>query len=61
MSHQQSRIPRITTLEGALGENVRLGYLEVWGVDEKGEPLYKVTPEGERRARELLGETEDDS
>lgn len=53
---RQTTIARhsLAGLEAALGENVAAGLLEVWGLDEHGQPLYKVTPKGEARARALL-------
>lgn len=44
---------RVTQL---LDINVAAGYLEWYGVNEKGEPLYRVTDEGKRHVEEdLLG------
>lgn len=42
-------------VEKLMGENVRLGLIEVFGVDGGGEPVYKITPEGEAHVRDLLG------
>lgn len=42
-------------IERVFGENLR-GLLEQWGVDEKGEPLYRITPLGKHKCWELLRE-----
>lgn len=46
----------LAVTEQGIAENVRLGYMEVAGVDEDGEVLYRLTPEGEARI-EAMGTT----
>lgn len=49
---------RVTQL---LDANVAAGYLEWYGVDDDGEPLYRVTDEGRRHVEEdLLGGEHDE-
>ena len=40
----------------ALEQNVRDGFLEHAGTSKEGERLYRLTPEGEERAKALLRE-----
>lgn len=47
-------IKRVTQ---ALDANVAAGYLEWYGVDDNGDPLYHVTEKGRLRAKEILEET----
>lgn len=47
-----------TDIERGIADNIAAGMIEVWGVNENGEPLYKVTPKGEARVHELIGDDE---
>lgn len=38
----------------AMWENVRLGYFEVVGTDDTGDPLFRVTEKGIARVREMI-------
>jgi hypothetical protein len=55
------RDDELRAIEESLGENIRLGYVEVVGVDENGEITYRLTPEGKRHVEEdlLSGRSED--
>ncbi len=43
-------------MERALSQNVEDGTVEMVGLDENGEFLFKLTEAGERRVRELAAE-----
>jgi hypothetical protein len=44
----------LRAVEASVAENVRLGYMEVWGVGDDGQVRYRLTPAGEARVEALL-------
>jgi hypothetical protein len=43
----------VAEIEAGMGENVRLGYMEIVGVDESGQPTYRLTEAGKRRVEAM--------
>ncbi len=41
-------------VEEAIAENIRLGYIEAAGVNEDGEPVYRVSDAGKAHLRSLM-------
>jgi hypothetical protein len=46
-------------IAAALEVNIAAGYIAPAGVDADGEPLYRLTPAGVARVKQLLAESDD--
>ena len=40
-------------LDQGIAENLRLGYMEILGHDDKGEPIYRMTEKGEEFVKNM--------
>jgi len=55
------RDPQLEAIDGAIAENIANGYMEFVGVDASGELTYRLTEEGERRAKALFEGTDSEA